>query len=360
MTENPILIRNVYYMLAYAFRAISSDGTHEVEGESFTRIHDLFAEILLRGVGSQVKRGLHRDYRMRSEEMATVRGRIDIATTAASRSTLRGRLVCEFDEYVVDTPHNRALKSVIILLIRHGDVERDRRDGLRRLLPYLEEVTHIAPSEIRWSTLTYHRANATYRLLLGVCELVVRGLLATQQSGDLKLRSWVADEEMSRLYERFLLEYFKHHHPELSPASRKVPWDLDDAASHNSAQLPEMRTDLMLQSGHRTLIIDAKYYTEAQQTGHYGKGTVRSAHLYQMFAYAKNADTEESGNVSALLLYAQTSGSRLPDLDVTIQGTRLTTQTLDLSAPWELLRHRLDGIADEVRAPDESAALATA
>lgn len=30
MTENPILIRNVHYMLAYAFRAIKSNGVQQV------------------------------------------------------------------------------------------------------------------------------------------------------------------------------------------------------------------------------------------------------------------------------------------------------------------------------------------
>ena len=58
--------------------------------------------------------------------------------------------MCEFDEYELDTPHNRALKSVIVLLLRHGDVAAPRRAALRRLLPYLDAVTLIAPTSIRW------------------------------------------------------------------------------------------------------------------------------------------------------------------------------------------------------------------
>lgn len=217
MTNRSITIRNVYVMMAYAFRAIRSEGNDRIAAESFDHLHDLFAEILVRGVGTQVKRGLHRGYLQRSDALATVRGRIDITRTAATRSTIRGRLVCEFDEYEPDTPHNQALKSVIVLLIRHGDVAAPRRDALRRLLPYLEAVTLIAPTSIRWDALTYHRANATYRLLLGVCELIVRGLLPTQDTGSTRLTSWVSDDAMSSLYERFLREYYTVHHPELSP-----------------------------------------------------------------------------------------------------------------------------------------------
>jgi 5-methylcytosine-specific restriction enzyme subunit McrC len=343
MTDGSIIIRNVYVMMAYAFRAIHSDGNDRFAAERFDHLHDLLAEILVRGVGAQVKCGLHRDYLHRSDEIATVRGRIDVTRTIATRSTIRGRLVCEFDEYEPDTPHNRALKSVIVLLIRHSDVAVARKDALRRLLPYLDAVTLIAPTSIRWDKLIYHRANATYRLLLGVCELIVRGLLPTHDSGTSKLSSWVSDETMSTLYERFLREYYSVHHPELSPAAQTVDWDLDER-SGNSLQLPSMRTDVTLRSRGRTLIIDAKYYSHTMQTGAWGKATVHSTNLYQVFSYVKNEDTRRNGSVSGLLLYAHTDAVEQPDLDVLIQGNRIGARTLDLSRPWEYVRAQLEDI----------------
>src|SRR6478609_8658689 len=246
MTDRSIAIRNVYVMLAYAFRAMHSEGSDRIAAERFDHLHDLLAEILVRGVGSQVKRGLHRDYVQRSEELATVRGRINISRTIATRLSNRSRLVCEFDEYEPDTPHNQALKSVIVLLIRQGDVTTPRKDALRRLLPYLDAVTLVAPTSIRWAALTYHRANASYRLLLGVCELVVRGLLPTQKAGTAKLTSWVSDDAMSSLYERFLREYYNVHRPDLAPSASTVAWDYDDASAVGAEQLPAMRTDVRL------------------------------------------------------------------------------------------------------------------
>ncbi len=344
MTDRSIAIRNVYVMMAYAFRAIRSEGNDRIAAESFDHLHDLFAEILVRGVGTQVKRGLHRDYLQRSDALATVRGRIDITRTAATRSTLRGRLVCEFDEYEPDTPPNQALKSVIVLLIRHGDVAASRRDALRRLLPYLEAVKLIAPTSIRWDALTYHRANATYRLLLGVCELIVRGLLPTQDAGTIKLTSWVSDDAMSSLYERFLREYYTVHHPEFSPRASTVNWDYDDAYALGAEQLPAMRTDVTLRGGQRALIIDAKYYGRSMQVGRWGKTTVHSANLYQLLTYVNNADVNREGSVSGLLLYARTEAPGQPDLDVVIQGNRIGARTLDLNRPWEHLKGQFEDI----------------
>lgn len=344
MTGGSIPIRNLYVMMAYAFRTIRGAGNDRIAGEPFDHLHELLAEILVRGIGAQVKRGLHRDYLRHHEELATVRGRIDINRTIATRSPTRVRLVCEFDEYEPDTPHNRALKSVIVLLIRRGDIAAPRKGALRRLLPYLNAVTLVPPTSIQWDDLTYHRANATYRLLLGVCELIVRGLLPTEDSGTAQLTSWVSDEAMSTLYERFLREYYTIHHPELSPRASTIAWDYHAASAFGASQLPAMRSDVTLRRGQRTLVIDAKYYGQSMQVGRWDKATVHSAHLYQVLAYVKNADVRLDGSVCGLLLYARTEAPEQPSLDVVIQGNRIGARTLDLNQPWEQLRAQLDDV----------------
>ncbi len=341
--DRTIAIQNVYVMLAYAFRALRASGTDRIAVERFDHLHDLLATILVRGVGAQVKRGLHHDYIRQHDELATVRGRIDVGRTVSARTLTRGRLVCDFDEYQIDTPHNRALKSVIVLLIRRGSVSAQQSEALRRVLPYLDAVRLIAPTSIRWDALTYHRANASYRLLLGVCELIVRGLLPTETAGDTRLTSWVSDDAMSSLYERFLREYYVFHHPELSPGAPTVAWDLDPR-SVLPRQLPEMRTDVVLRRDARTLIIDAKYYAQPLQVGQWGKATVHSGNLYQILSYVKNEDRDRDGSVSGLLLYAHTDADAQPELDVVVQGNRIGAQSLDLNQPWQTIAARLEDI----------------
>jgi 5-methylcytosine-specific restriction enzyme subunit McrC len=344
MTSNTILIRNVYVMMAYAFRALQSRDVASVKRESFDHLHDLLAEVLYRGVSTQIKRGLHHDYLPRTDTLTTVRGRIDVSQTASTRSMLRGRLVCHFDEYLPDTPHNRALKSVIVLLIRRGEVRPFRRKTLAELLPHLASVKEIGPSAIRWGDLSIHRANANYRMLLGVCELIVKGLLPSQESGESKLWSWLNDQAMDRLYERFILQYFKVHHPELSPRARQIPWAFDISESSGTGQLPIMQTDVMLTNGNAELIIDAKYYGRSLQSGRGDKLTVHSHNLYQISTYVWNADVRRDGSVSGLLLYARTVHDEQPDVDIVIHGNRIGVQTLDLHLPWEDLRNRLESL----------------
>lgn len=345
MIDRSIVIQNVYVMLAYAFRAIKAKSISRVGRENFDNLHDLLAEILIRGMNSQIKRGLHQDYLSRTEELSTVRGRIDIAQTVNRRAHSRGRVVCNFDEYLPDTPHNQALKSAISLLIRRGNISKARQVSLRRLLPYLEDVALVPPTSVRWDELHYHRANASYRLLLGVCELIVLGLLPNEDDGDMKLESWFSDEAMSTLYERFLREYFVLHHPELSPSAPSIDWAVSDGIASGLHQLPKMRTDLTLRKGANRLIIDAKYYGKSMQTNRFSaKSTVNSANLYQILTYVKNEDVKQTGNVAGLLLYAKTDGFEQPELDVVVQGSRIGAQTLDLNKPWVEVRAELDAL----------------
>lgn len=61
--DRNIWIRNVYYMLAYAFEELKKNNYEQIAHEEFEHIQDLFAEILYKGVSAQLKRGLHRVYK---------------------------------------------------------------------------------------------------------------------------------------------------------------------------------------------------------------------------------------------------------------------------------------------------------
>ena len=46
-------------MLSYAFQTLNQENYEEVAVESFDEIYDLFAAILSKGIGLQIKQGLY-------------------------------------------------------------------------------------------------------------------------------------------------------------------------------------------------------------------------------------------------------------------------------------------------------------
>ena len=104
--------------------------------------------------------------------------------------------------------------------------------------------------------------------------------------------------------------------------------------------LPTMITDIMLQQGTKTLIIDTKCYREIFQQN-LNKKTLRSQHLYQIFAYVKNCGVE---GASGLLLYAETANERIDDKEMfqfNMNGNTISARTLDLSSDFESIKKQL-------------------
>ena len=57
MTVKGINILNIYYMLAYAFKALREGVYSNMSGEDFEHAEDLFGEILSLGLSHLLKRG---------------------------------------------------------------------------------------------------------------------------------------------------------------------------------------------------------------------------------------------------------------------------------------------------------------
>lgn len=50
-----IKIKNIYYMLVYAFNVLNEEGYKKVGTEEFDNIADLLSAILVKGVSTQIK-----------------------------------------------------------------------------------------------------------------------------------------------------------------------------------------------------------------------------------------------------------------------------------------------------------------
>ena len=343
-SDKGILIQNVYHMLAYAFQVLKQENYEEVAAEEFDKIQDLFAAILAKGISQQLKQGLYREYISNQDTLPVLRGKLDIAGTIHNQIQQKKVLACEFDELSEDNIFNQILKTTSVLLVREKSVATAQKQALKRVLLFFDGVHTLEPSTIRWSTLKLQRSNRSYEMLLNICRLVLEGMLQTTEEGHYKMASF-SDEHMERLYEKFILEYYRQHHPHLKASASQVKWDLDENTDPAAIRfLPTMQTDIMLRHGDRTLIIDAKYYGHTMQV-HHDSYSVHSANLYQVFTYVKNQEAAQDGPVSGMLLYAKTEEAIVPDFTFGITGNQISVKTLDLNKPFALIAKQLDDIA---------------
>ena len=341
MTEDKgILIRNIYYMLAYAFQELRQNNYAEIDGEKFDDIYDLFAEIMARGIAYQLKQGLYREYVNRNETMQTVRGKIDINGTIAKRLRNSQEIACDYDELSENNIYNQILVTTAMILIRHSDVKKEKKAKLKQLLLFFQNVQVIDIHTIRWNMLRFDRNNRNYRMLLYICYFIICEWLMTTEEGKYKMREF-SDEHMNRLFEKFVLEYYKRHHPELKPCAAQIDWNIEKEQSTENI-LPIMQTDILLSSGERTLIIDTKYYGRSMQK-QFDKHTIHSQNLYQIHTYVTEYDEDHKGNVDGMLLYAKTQEEIVPDGQLKHKdGNTIYFRTLDLNTDCDSIKERLD------------------
>ena len=341
MTEDKdILIRNIYYMLAYAFQELRQNNYAEITGEKFDDIYDLFAEILARGISYQLKQGLYREYVSRNESMQTVRGKIDINGTIALKTRHSQEIACNYDELSENNVYNQILVTTASILIKHSEVKKEKKSQLKKVMLFFQNVQPIDIHSIRWNTLRFDRNNRTYRMLLYICYFIVSEWLMTTEEGKFKMREF-SDDHMCRLFEKFVLEYYKKHHPETKASAAQIGWNIVEEATDTSV-LPIMQSDVLLSLGERTLIIDTKYYSKIMQQ-QYGKETLRNSHLYQIRTYVDEYDRDHLHNVDGMLLYAKTKDSDFEDAQIKHRdGYTLYIRTLDLNTDFEAIKNRLN------------------
>jgi len=340
--KKSIVIKNIYYMLSYAYQNLQHNNYKEIETEYFENIQDLFAAILAIGITSQLKQGLNREYIEKNDSFSVLKGKINIRESIQLRLRNINRLSCCFDELSENNYMNQILKTTARCLVYNGDVKRENKDLLKKALLFFSEVDILEPLTINWQRLNYNRNNASYRMMMNICYLVLHELLLTTEDGRHKLASFLDDHMMSKLYEKFILEYYKRHFSQYYPAAREIKWDAIGTIDF----LPNMKSDTMLFDGQKKLIIDAKYYGKIVQT-QYDTDTFRSNNLYQIFTYVKNEDKNNTGFVSGVLLYAKTDEDIIPTITYGLSGNQIGVKTLDLSKDFSNIEKQLNLIINE-------------
>lgn len=331
-------------MLSYAFQVLNEQGYKNIATEQFNNTAELMATILAKGIAVQIKRGLGKEYISQTESLSALRGKIDITESIKTQTMLKKQMICSYDEFSINGTMNRIIKSTVELLLRSG-ISKARKKELRKLMVYFGNVEPIDLYTVDWN-IQYNRNNQTYRLLISICYLVVKGLLQTNSDGSTRLMDFMDEQRMCRLYEKFILEYFRKEHPEITANASQIPWQLDDDIS---TMLPIMQTDIMLTYKEKVLIIDTKYYTHTTQS-QFNVNTLHSGNLYQIFTYVKNKEIELSAKpheVSGMLLYAKTDEAVLPNNSYMMSGNKISVKTLDLNLPFKEIAKQLDAIITE-------------
>ncbi|MGH3321610.1 MAG: McrC family protein [Streptosporangiaceae bacterium] len=288
------------------------------------------AQALWRQGEHAVRRGLLQDYRVHEDSAPVLRGRLRESEQLRRHHGLPIPLEVRYDEFTVDIPENRLLRTAAERMLRVPRVDGESRRRLRHLLSRFVGVSPLVPGRPlpAWAPT---RLNQRYHTALRLAEIVLRGASFEEAPGRIIANGFLFD--MAKVFEDFatvaLAEALRRH------GGRARPQDHHHLDVRGRVR---MRPDLVwYMAGHPQAVVDAKYKAE-RPSG------FPDADLYQMLAYCTAL-----GLLRGHLVYAKGNEDAARH-EVRNVGIEIICHALDLDqAPGGLLAD-VGGVAVDVAA----------
>jgi 5-methylcytosine-specific restriction enzyme subunit McrC len=347
LTTGAIPIRNLWHMLLYAWNEVVVKNQWEAEAESAPSLDALLALILAKLVQQRVRIGLGRNYTNEARLFRGLRGRVDFTESLKRLAFENGQAYCRYQIYSYNVPKNQIIRSTLARLVQTGQFGTDRkradelRHKLRRLTRDLDGVDLIELKIDFIHRQQLGRNDADYRLMLAICELLLRRQMPTETAGSHKLPGLDRDAlTMYRIYERFVANFYKLHLGEWTVSSQvQLSWHMRQTSNY----MPTMSPDLILQhkTTGRMVVLDTKFTPNSLILNRWGNYVFDSSHIYQLYAYLRSQEHVSDFHkcASGILLYP-TARQNLSET-IELQGHQIHLVTIDLSRPWEEIESKL-------------------
>ena len=113
-------------------------------------------------------------------------------------------MVCEYDEFSVNNPLNQIIKTTADYLIKSKKVGDFTKKELKKLMLFFNNVSTIDISTINWKNLIFNRNNNSYKSIMILCELILKGLIASSEKGEKQFKEFLDETALNSIYESLL------------------------------------------------------------------------------------------------------------------------------------------------------------
>lgn len=338
---------NIYYLLCYAWDKLDEKERVNVSIDDKTELLDLFAKVLINSTKILLKRVIDKKYIDHTEELAGVKGKIQISQTLKSNLLFKQRTICSFDDFSANIISNRILVSTIHILTRTKGIDKDLKSELVYLRRMLLGIDQIEITKALFKQVKMNRNNRFYGFVMNVCQIIYESTLPSEQHGQYKFSDFTRDDKkMNQLFEAFIRNFYKIEQLRYKTVKKEIiQWQFDDTDGQSFQYLPRMETDITLENKEEKIIIDAKFYRETMTTN-YGKKRINSTNLYQLFSYLLNQQdgSSKTQNANGILLYPTIETDY--DLNFKYYNHNIQIRTVNLNSNWKEISSRLKEIID--------------
>ena len=345
---NGIPVRNLWLLMLYASELYSHKEIAKQDIEaSPDDILDLVGDILSLWVEIRLRRNLSSGYIGRKEILSRLRGRIDLLHTERHQLLKRGKIACRFDELTVNTIRNRYVRAALNKI-----AQKAKRPELAHRCRLLATILgHLGvkgekPSESEMANDRFGRHDKDDRPMVVAAKLAFDLALPTENQGQQDLPLADRNRDIPKLFERAVGGFYKVVLPRKGwrvRTGKRLDWQKENPSDGIEDILPSMQADIVLdkKDSDERIVIDTKFNAVLIK-GHYRDKTLRSAYLYQIYAYLRSqAGQGDSRADTAKGLLLHPSVDEDFDESVEIQGHQIRFATVNLAADATVIQQQL-------------------
>jgi len=252
----------------------SGFASHDTTEESLL---DVYACYFIRLVEGLVRGGLVKGYRRIREKLPAMRGKVIANMHGMDAAVHQERLLCEFDIYDLNTPHNMLL-ALALDALGHAPLSPRTRERARRLSEALPEVGLRRVTSETFDKLSWDRRSHAYRPAIDMARMILLGFSPLQSHGGSPTLALLF--QMNMLFESYIGTMVQR-------SARTSGWSVSLQISTRFWDRRTIRPDILMRKNGRTVVLDTKW--KVLTTSSPSIDDVRQLYVYNRYFNAKEA-----------------------------------------------------------------------
>ncbi len=244
---------------------------------------EIFIKMFLDEVAILTKQGLKAAYMQVEENERFYKGKLLASQNIKYNLVRRERFYVRYDDFSMNRPENRLIKSCLGFLLKATGDGNNRRSAAR-LLSFFDGVEYSKSVDADFSKCFVDRSMNHYEKALSWCRVFLRGNSFTAFSGSEVALALLFP--MEKVFESFIAAKFrKYIGSGINLRTQDTRYSLFDSPTRAFA----LRPDLVLEFGGHTVVLDTKWKLLSDNARNSG---ISQSDMYQMYAYSKKYDAD--------------------------------------------------------------------
>ena len=244
---------------------------------------EIFIKMFLDEITILTKQGLKAAYTPIESNEKFYKGKLLASQNLKHNLINKERFFVRYDDFNIDRPENRLIKSTISFLLKATRDVRNRQLA-SQLLTYFYKSGFSTNYEGDFSRCFADRSVSHYQKALSWCRVFLRGNSFTAFAGSEVALALLFP--MEKVFESFIATRFrKHLGTRINIRTQDNRYSLFDSPSRAFA----LRPDIVLEFDERTIVLDTKWKLLTDSARNKG---ISQSDMYQMYAYSKKYEAD--------------------------------------------------------------------